>query len=239
MSPDLIVLSKIAKKIALCTDEKSMKETVSKIAELGKDLIESASFSLWNLIISDLSTTSKSPCEVFQFLDQIFTVLHDINYQHYYHGFFPRKYKPYFMRSLITSRIESFDSFLDCVSKREPSFLLMSWLEEDEHFISQIMGKIETVNKVRILWILKYGLWERIPELLLKRRPEIFDDSEFLNTFLEIFEGFFEHVGILDVFSKDTLNEIMSVLVNSENDSLKMFLDTIKSGLPTRNCISI
>ena len=70
------------------------------------------------------------------------------------------------------------------------------------------------------------GSLKKIPLDLLKQRPEVFDDTEFLNRFLEIFEGFLEEVALGDIIQDETLEEILSILLK-DNKNQRLFLDAI------------
>ncbi|MHA1949757.1 MAG: hypothetical protein ACW99G_18710 [Candidatus Thorarchaeota archaeon] len=69
--------------------------------------------------------------------------------------------------------------------------------------------------------------WSQILLLLLQRRPEVFDNTEFLKSILGIIEEWFSHVGVLDIFSEDLLDEILMSMLDSDNDNIQRLLDTI------------
>ncbi len=107
-------------------------------------------------------------------------------------------------------------------------------MSPDDHDLTKIKEEIESLDVDSILkHVLEIGnkgdekAWSQILLLLLQRRPEVFDNTEFLDSILKLLEEWFSHVGILDVFSEDLLEEILMSLLDSENENMKQLLDTI------------
>lgn len=107
-------------------------------------------------------------------------------------------------------------------------------MSPDDYDLTKITEEIDSLD---VDTILKHVLdiankenaetWSQILLLLLQRRPEVFDNTEFLDSILKLLEEWLSHVGILDVFSEDLLEEILMSLLDSENENMKQLLDTI------------
>ncbi|MHA1908377.1 MAG: hypothetical protein ACW98Y_13845 [Candidatus Thorarchaeota archaeon] len=231
MNPDNYDVKDVAQSIALCTDVKQMADVVQFIEEIDhswhRKPRQAVASEIWKEL-TRVHMVKKAPCEALVHLNMYLESLCSIEYLSYHGAWLEYKDRPAFFSRIIEGFDASPSDFLDCISKHQLQSPLDNWLIGHHNFHNYIEKEIERLDSNHILWILAHNYWwSEILELLLKQRSDIFDTSEFLNTFLEQIEELLSELPLIEILGEETILEIMTILLVSEKESFGKILDTI------------